>query len=60
MWNDFLVRAKHPPPYRRLPFVVWSRLFLDLEPYLTERYNAGAICWRFIIVKFRSAIPQSC
>lgn len=26
----------------RLPVVLWSRLYLDLEPYLTQRYADGA------------------
>jgi hypothetical protein len=41
MWNDFSSRAKHEPPERRLPVIVWSRLYLDLEPYLTERAAPG-------------------
>lgn len=32
---------RHDPPLRRLPVVVWSRLYLDLEPYLTERAVPG-------------------
>jgi hypothetical protein len=27
---------------RRIPVVLWSRLFFDLEPYLTERFADGA------------------
>ena len=38
---DFKSRAKHTPPGERLPVVVWSRLFFDLEPYLTERSADG-------------------
>jgi NACHT domain- and WD repeat-containing protein len=37
LWKDFVDRAKHTPPARQLPAIVWSRLFLDLEPYLMER-----------------------
>ena len=40
-FKDFLARAKHAPPERRLPVGVWSRLFFDLEPYLTERRARG-------------------
>lgn len=39
---DFRARAKHTPPEERLPVVVWSRLYFDLEPYLTERSADGA------------------
>jgi len=41
VWTDFLSRARHEPPERQLPGIVWSRLFLDLEPYLTERRAPG-------------------
>jgi NACHT domain- and WD repeat-containing protein len=41
VWTDFLRRAHHEPPERRLPVIVWSRLSLDLEPYLTEREVPG-------------------
>jgi hypothetical protein len=36
-FEEFMSRAHHEPPGRRLPVVVWSRLYFDLEPYLTER-----------------------
>jgi hypothetical protein len=39
--DDFIGRARHTPPERRLPVAVWSRLSFDLEPYLTERYADG-------------------
>ncbi len=41
VWKDFESRAHHRPPERRLPVIVWSRLFLDLEPYLNERAVPG-------------------
>jgi hypothetical protein len=37
VFEDFKKRAFHEPPEQRIPAVVWSRLFFDLEPYLTER-----------------------
>ena len=37
VFNDFRERARHEPPEDRLPIAVWSRLYFDLEPYLTER-----------------------
>ena len=36
--QDFRQRAFYRPPEKKLPFVVWSRLFYDLEPYMTERF----------------------
>jgi hypothetical protein len=41
LWEDFSARAHHAPPARSLPVIVWSRLFLDLEPYLNERAAPG-------------------
>lgn len=37
VFEDFKKRAYHEPPEQRIPAVVWSRLYFDLEPYLTER-----------------------
>lgn len=39
--DDFAARARHTPPEPRLPVVIWSRLLLDLEPYLNERRVPG-------------------
>ena len=36
VWADFRSRAHHDPPMRQLPAVIWSRLYFDLKPYLTE------------------------
>ena len=41
VWQDFRRRAHYDPPEHRLPVIVWSRLLLDLEPYLTERSAPG-------------------
>jgi WD40 repeat protein len=41
VWADFDRRKHHEVGERRLPVVVWSRLSLDLEPYLTERAVPG-------------------
>ncbi len=40
--EDVTVRAHHQPPARLLPVVIWSRLYFDLPPYLTERRADGA------------------
>ena len=42
VWSDFDQRKHHEVSERRLPVVVWSRLSLDLEPYLTERAAQAA------------------
>ena len=41
IFNDFKRRSFHEPPDQRLPTVIWSRLFFDLEPYLTEQSADG-------------------
>ena len=41
VWIDFNHRKHHDLSEHRLPVVVWSRLSLDLEPYLSERAAPG-------------------
>jgi WD40 repeat protein len=41
VWEDFERHKHHDVSERRIPTVVWSRLSLDLEPYLTERAAPG-------------------
>ena len=41
VFGDFEKRAFFQPPEQKLPVVVWSRLYFDLEPYLTERTADG-------------------
>jgi len=45
--QDFHRRSPKSPSITRLPVVVWSRLFFDLDPYLTERMADGAILMTF-------------
>jgi WD40 repeat protein len=40
--EDFKARSPKSPPVSRLPVIVWSRLFSDLEPYLMQRRADGA------------------
>lgn len=40
--DDFRRRSPLSPPTERLPAIIWSRLYLDLAPYLTERLADGA------------------
>ena len=35
--KDFIRRSPRSPKTRRLPAIVWSRLYFDLKSYLTER-----------------------
>jgi WD40 repeat protein len=45
--EDFRLRSPRSPKVNRLPVVVWSRLFHDLEPYLTERMADSASLMAF-------------
>jgi hypothetical protein len=59
VFNDFIVHARHTPPEKKLPVVVWSRLYLDLEPYLTERSADGVSLLSFYHRQFREAVERS-
>ncbi|MFX0205549.1 MAG: DUF4062 domain-containing protein, partial [Candidatus Hodarchaeota archaeon] len=39
--EDFIQCAYYEPPEKKLPVVVWSRLYFDLKPYLIERSVDG-------------------
>jgi len=54
--GDFAARAKHTPPEERLPVIVWSRLYFDLEPYLTERSADGASLLSFYHRQLREVV----
>lgn len=41
-WAEFTTGAEWSLPTRRLPVVVWSRLYFDLAPYLSPRASEGA------------------
>ncbi len=43
VWSDFQRNARYEIGERRLPFVVWSRLRYDLEPYLSARATEGGL-----------------
>ncbi len=47
VWEDFDRRTHHAPPEHRLPAIVWSRLYIDLEPYLSERAGPGGALMGF-------------
>ncbi|MFX1250936.1 MAG: DUF4062 domain-containing protein [Promethearchaeota archaeon] len=36
VWKEFLKDEEKSPSNRKLPMILWSRLYHDLEPYLTE------------------------
>ena len=45
--KNFHDRSPKSPDVKRLPIVVWSRLYFDLEPYLTERSVDGTFLLAF-------------
>lgn len=55
VYADFIERAHHEPPEKRLPVVVWSRLYFDLESHLAERTADGASLFTFYHRQFAEA-----
>lgn len=45
--DDFQKRSPRSPKAKRLPVVVWSRLYFDLAPYLSEHAAGGATLLAF-------------
>jgi hypothetical protein len=48
----------HALPEDRLPVAVWSRMYLDLEPYLVEREAQGAVVLGFFHRQVGAVIGQ--
>lgn len=46
-WSEFTAGAAWELPIRRLPVVVWSRLYFDLAAYLSPRASEGASLMSF-------------
>ena len=47
VFKDFMEHTYHAPPEKKLPVVVWSRLYFDLEPYMMERSADGTSLMSF-------------
>ena len=45
--TDFLARSPDSPHVDRLPVVIWSRLYADLQPYMTQRRADGTVVMDF-------------
>jgi hypothetical protein len=58
VFDDFKERAHHEPPKQRLPVVVWSRLYFDLEPYLSEHGADGTTLLAFHHGQLREAASR--
>ncbi|MCX5800590.1 MAG: AAA family ATPase [Candidatus Eisenbacteria bacterium] len=55
---DFLRRSPRSPGVKHLPVAVWSRLYFDLEPYLTERSADGACLMTFYHLQFSKVVAE--
>ncbi len=55
---DFRRRSPKSPKVDRLPVVVWSRLYFDLEPYLAEHSADGAALMAFYHRQLREAADE--
>jgi len=53
--RDFREHARRSPEIERLPIVVWSRLYFDLAPYLSERSAEGTTLLAFYHNQLRDA-----
>lgn len=54
--SEFNSRSMHIPQDKRLPVVIWARLYFDLIPYLTERNADGTITLDFFHSQIREVI----
>jgi hypothetical protein len=56
---DFRSRSPNSPRTDHLPIVVWSRLYFDVEPYLTERAADGASLLTFYHRQLAEAVAAT-
>jgi len=63
-WDNFQQSAHHALPLtdgqqiRRLPVVIWSRLYHDLEPYLSWRSSDGTALMVFFHTRFNEVADR--
>jgi len=56
--REFLDRSPESPKVDRLPIVVWSRLFADIQPYMASRRADGTVVMAFYHRQVREAIRK--
>jgi WD40 repeat protein len=56
--RDFRTRSPDSPPVDALPDIIWSRLYFDLAPFLTERAADGADTLDFFHRQLREIVEQ--
>ena len=58
--DDFAARSFQEAKDRKLPIVIWSRLYFDVAPYLTERSSEGTTLLAFYHNQLREAATAEC
>lgn len=58
--RDFEARSPSSPTVSRLPFIIWSRLRAEVEPYLTERQADNTTVLNFYHRQVRDAVEEWC
>jgi len=58
--DDFAARSFQEARDRKLPIVIWSRLYFDVAPYLTERSSEGTTLLAFYHNQLREAATAEC
>ena len=57
--ESFFAEVLPKPDGPRLPVVLWSRLYFDLEPYLTERFEEGGVLLGFYHREFDEVVTEA-
>lgn len=57
--EDFRKRSPRSPRASQLPVIIWSRLYLDLKPYLTERHADHSLLLTFYHRQFEKAVAMA-
>jgi NACHT domain- and WD repeat-containing protein len=57
--SDYRARCPLSPSVDSLPPIIWSRLYFDLEPYLTEHATSGNLVLSFFHNIFREAVKNN-
>jgi len=64
LYRDLQVHAHHDlpetnPEKQRIPVIIWSRIFFDLEPYLSEQMAEDGVLLAFYHEQFRDAVMET-
>lgn len=56
--EDYRLRFPKSPPVDRLPIIIWSRFFFDMEPYMMEISSDGLFLLSFYHRQFLDAVKS--